>query len=182
MTVAVGASLTGSLMFTVDNATRGILENRVDVGSDEGDTDPTNNVATASATVDLQTASIAGTVFFDSNENGMLDADEDGIARVQMTLRGTDTVGNDVEQMVMTNSDGEYLFVGLPAGTYQLIQRQPIGWRDGQLESGSGGSATEEKNEFADFDLAVGTAAEGWNFGELRERLSLRRFLASYSG
>jgi uncharacterized repeat protein (TIGR01451 family) len=177
-----GDDFSFTIMVSVDSGASGTLENRVTVDSDVTDTDSNNNTATASTTVDPVTSEIVGTVFFDLNANGMLDPGEHRITGVMMTLAGTDALGNSVQRMVMTNDNGEYMFGSLPAGIYDVIQRQPFGFRNGQLEPGSGATATVGENEFLDLMLEADTLASGWNFGELRQRLSKRLFLASYLG
>jgi len=59
-------------------------------------------------------------VFKDCNENGVQDADENGIPNVPITLRGTDNLGATVEMQMTTNSMGAYLFTAPRPGTYTL--------------------------------------------------------------
>ncbi len=178
-TVDPGGDFGFTIIVTVDSGAGGTLDNRVTVNSNVTDPDTGNNMATASTTVDPVTSEIVGIVFSDLNANGVLDAGENGIADVMMTLVGMDALGNSVRRGVTTNSNGEYTFANLAAGTYDVIQTQPRGYRNGQLEPGSGAMATVGDNEFIDLALAAETSATGWNFGELKERLSKRRFLAS---
>jgi hypothetical protein len=65
---------------------------------------------------------IGDTVWLDSNENGLHDADESGIAGVVVILTG-DTNGDgqiDVQRQAVTNSIGKYLFTSLKPGTYTV--------------------------------------------------------------
>ena len=63
------------------------------------------------------THSIGDTVYLDANANGSNDG-EPGIANVTISL--LDSVGNTIAQTV-TDSNGEYLFSGLPDGDYTVL-------------------------------------------------------------
>ena len=78
---------------------------------------------------------IAGTVFYDWNENGQQDAGEDGIGGVQVCLykdNGDDTFdGGDVlQECKSTNPDGTYSFNDYLPGTYFVVETQPAGLED----------------------------------------------------
>ena len=168
-TVDPGGDFGFTIIVTVDSGAGGTLDNRVTVNSNVTDPDMGNNMATASTTVDPVTSEIVGIVFLDLNANGVLDVGENGIADVMMTLVGMDALGNSVRRGVTTNSNGEYTFASLAAGTYDVIQTQPRGYRNGQLEPGSGAMATVGDNEFIDLALAAeirrlaGTSANSKN-------------------
>ena len=125
------------------------------------------------------TSTIAGTVYVDANNNGLQDAGEDPIPGVQLTLSGTDSLGNSVSATATTDASGNYLFDNLAAGTYTVTQTQPVGFRDGIETVGSGASAVAADNLFSQIGLGVDADAIGFNFGELNQRLSKRDFLAS---
>ena len=143
------------------------------------ETDATNNDATAVTTVDPQTASIAGVVYVDADDDGIQDAGEDGISGVTITLTGTDILGNTVNQTATTDANGAYQFDNLADGTYQVTQTQPNNFIDGQETVGNNATATAVDNAFNNLDLDAGVAATEFNFGEIAERLSKRRLLAS---
>ncbi len=55
--------------------------------------------------------SMSGTVYFDGNNNGQMDEEEDGIPNVVLSLNG---------YMTTTDKDGEFRFANLASGTYVL--------------------------------------------------------------
>ncbi len=57
-------------------------------------------------------------VWYDSNDNGIEDQGEVGIANVTLNL--LDAASGSVLQTTTTNSEGRYFFTGLPAGTYKV--------------------------------------------------------------
>ena len=65
-------------------------------------------------------ANIYGTVFNDINRNGILDADETGIASVKVTLDGTTDY--------FTNKFGQYTFVINGAGIHTVVETDPDGF------------------------------------------------------
>ncbi|HEX2832809.1 MAG TPA: SdrD B-like domain-containing protein [Thermoanaerobaculia bacterium] len=79
---------------------------------------------TATGDPDVAAASIGDTIWLDSNGNGVLNAGEDGIARVVVNLyadtdgSGTLTGGDSLVASTVTNTNGNYLFTGLSAGNY----------------------------------------------------------------
>ena len=113
---------------------------------------------------------IAGAVFIDSNNNGVRDAGEDGIEGVEVTLVGEDVFGNAVELTVLTDANGEYVFSGLNAGTYQVIETQPGEFDDG-LDSSSA-AASIGNDQLADIQLGFGQSINNNNFGELQSGTS----------
>jgi protocatechuate 3,4-dioxygenase beta subunit len=63
--------------------------------------------------------SIGDTVFCDFNRNGVQDAGEPGLQGVKVTL-----TGNSITQTAFTNANGNYLFAGLPPGSYTVTVDQ----------------------------------------------------------
>ncbi|MCG8650039.1 MAG: hypothetical protein MI861_09405, partial [Pirellulales bacterium] len=58
-------------------------------------------------------------------------------------------------------------------------ETQPAGFIDGIETAGTGATATVADNLFSQLELGVDTDAINFNFAELNEPLSKRRFLAS---
>ena len=58
--------------------------------------------------------SIGDTIYFDYNGNGQQDPGEPGVPGVTVTL------GGDLDNTAVTGPNGEYLFTGLPAGSYTV--------------------------------------------------------------
>ena len=154
--------------------------NRVTVSTDTNETNSNNNEASAVTTIDPISASIAGTVYLDLNNNGTQENNERGIAGVTLTLTGTDNQGNAVNRTTATDANGDYFFGNLAAGTYEVSETQPGGFRDGLETSGSGALSSSVLDDmFTNLGLAAGGQAIEFNFAERNEALSKRRFLAS---
>lgn len=123
----------------------------------------TSNVTTVTIIVgDPEPGSIAGSVYFDTNNNGIRDA-EHGFGGVTVTLTGTDIFGNDVAQETVTSRTGNYSFVNLSAGNYTVSQAKPEIVIDGKDTIGGEISATNDRFVI---DLGAGTDLTDVNFGE----------------
>jgi hypothetical protein len=124
---------------------------------------------------------VSGTVFVDADGNGAHEAGEVGVPGSQITLSGTDDLGEPVARSVLTADDGSYLFPDLRPGTYAITQQQPEALWDGPEMLGSHRGAVGE-DQFSQIDLADGDDATDYNFAErgLRARfISVRLYLAS---
>lgn len=108
---------------------------------------------------------ISGTVFVDHSQNGKLGSDEEGIANVVVTLRGTSEAGEAITRETQTNSRGYYVFDSLPGGTYSLVQSQPEGYFDAAEQLGTGGGEAGN-DSFASIKIDAGKPGEYYNFGE----------------
>jgi uncharacterized repeat protein (TIGR01451 family) len=88
-------------------------------GADEDDHDI--------ATVDLPGVGLGGQIWNDDNNNGVLDANEQGVAGVTVQFyRAGDTPGvNQPVATVTTGADGSYLFAGLNPGQYVVYIPNP---------------------------------------------------------
>ena len=128
-----------------------------------------NNASPATADVTVTSnapgavASIAGKVYHDRNDNGVIDPGEEAIAGVTIEL----TQGGGVVATTTTNANGEYVFSNLAPGTYGVKETQPVGWIDGKDTAGSkGGSVSNDI--ITNVTLIGGDAAVEYNFGERR--------------
>jgi cyclophilin family peptidyl-prolyl cis-trans isomerase len=70
------------------------------------------------ATVDF--GSISGTAFVDRDSSGTFDSGETALSGVTVTLTGTTTAGIAINKTVATDTNGNYTFSDVLAGTYQL--------------------------------------------------------------
>jgi large repetitive protein len=113
------------------------------------------------------TGSLAGTVFLDVDEDGVQDVGDVGLPGVNLTLTGTDALGNAVNTSVSTNSSGQYVFNDLLSGTYTITEAQPGAFGDGSEVLGAGNvGATVGNDVYSSIALPVGTQATGYNFAE----------------
>ena len=109
----------------------------------------------------------------DEDNDGEADAGETGIDGVEVTLQGTDDLGNLVNLTTFTASDGTYSFTDLRPGTYTVAAAQDPGYLDGSETAGtSGGDVTADdpgvpNDQIASITLLSGTSANGYDFGEL---------------
>lgn len=173
-----------TIQATVNAGATGTQTNTATVSTTTSETNTANNTATASTAIDQLTGSIAGTVYIDANNNGVQDTGEVGIPGTTLQLTGSDALGNAVNLTQTTDANGDYLFAQLARGTYTLTQIQPAGFRDGQEAAGTGATANLADDvfsnlEFTNQDLNTPAVAIGFDFGELGDALSKRRFLAS---
>lgn len=86
-------------------------------------------------------ASVAGRVINDANANGRVDPGEQPIPGVTIRL-----TGNNVNQMMTTNANGEYLFDQLMPGTYQITEVNLPGYLDTGVQPGAGNAAIDLNN------------------------------------
>ncbi|MET0281805.1 MAG: SdrD B-like domain-containing protein, partial [Steroidobacteraceae bacterium] len=140
---------------------------------------PANDSNTGSVT--LVKSTVAGRVYRDHDNDGVIDGGENGVASVTLTLAGTDVFGNAVSRTTTTDGTGNYLFDNLEQSNgsgYTITETQPAGFADGLEAVGSaatgaapGGlaSATIGSNTITGIVLDKDQAATGYNFGELRQ-------------
>ncbi len=143
--------------------------------------DLVSNNNSNSGSVSLVKSSIAGRVYRDHNNNGVIDGGESGISGVSLSLAGHDIFNNAVSRTVTTDSSGNYLFDNLEqadATGYTITEAQPSGYSDGLETVGTattgvtpGGtvSATVGSNTITAIILDKDQVATGYNFGELKQ-------------
>ncbi|PSB17060.1 hypothetical protein C7B65_19810 [Phormidesmis priestleyi ULC007] len=112
---------------TLINATS-FLDTRVRQQSNSPAPTPQVVTKTTTITANTGTGTIGDTVFNDLNGNGIQDPGETGVTRVTLTLSGTDTNNNPVNQTVVTNAAGNYQFTALNPGTYTVTATPPAGF------------------------------------------------------
>jgi serine-aspartate repeat-containing protein C/D/E len=119
-------------------------------------------------------ASVAGRVFHDRNDNGIIDAGEEGIAGVTIRLLhadGTpvmiDNGGTQTVLVAITDANGHYKFENLRGGEYQIQQIQPTGWVDGKDTLGTLGGTTSN-DLFTKIMVRNGDAGVRYDFGEFK--------------
>ena len=89
---------------------------------------------------------ITGTVFCDSNNDGIQETGDTGLAGVTVTLTGTDAYGNSVSYSTTTNSSGVYTFAGMPfsnSSGYTVTPTVPSGYDAGIATAGKVNGTTD---------------------------------------
>ncbi len=177
-TLAPGATATITLNTTVVSTATGSISNTAAVDSTETDTVTTNNSVTQTTDIAVP-GSLSGSVYIDSDGDGVRDADETGIAGVTISLSGTNLLGSVISAQQTTDASGNYTFSELLPGTYTLTETQPRGFLDGLATVGTGATgAVATSNQIDTITLASGAAAAAFNFGE-SQAISMRLCLAS---
>lgn len=136
-------------------------------GSSTPDSRAINVTAGANQSIDFgdTVSSLAGSVFVDSNNDGVRDAGERGLEDVTVRLTGTTAGGTPVDRTLTSDSSGAYRFDDLLAGTYTVVETQPIGFGDGKDSAGTAAGVVANDN-IAAINLPTGTDATGYLFGE----------------
>ncbi len=110
---------------------------------------------------------IKGVVFYDKDNDGVIDAGENGLGNIKITITGTDKDGNKVARTTFTDGNGNYSFDGLKDGTYTLKSAKPKWMHGGKSAAGSFGGKTGA-NVICHIDVkGCGLTSTGYNFGEL---------------
>ena len=120
---------------------------------------------------ELKPSTLAGSVYADVNGNRLRDAAERGLPGVTVTLVGTDDQGSAVDLSVVTDSNGDFQFQVMRAGTYSLIMSAPKGYVDDELpRAGSlGGVVTMDH---------ISSIAESFNQSGVNNLFGLRGLAA----
>lgn len=127
---------------------RGIIKDK-DGGTRELVTILTINAAPPGAT-------ISGTVYLDTDRDGIFDAGETGVAARTIYLdNNNNSIKDAAEPSTVTAADGTYTFTGLAAGTYKIRQILPTGFVQTTPANNFGNNAT----------VTVGQTAANLNFG-----------------
>lgn len=113
------------------------------------------------------TASLSGQAYQDVNANGLRDSAEPAAGNLAITLTGLDAQGRNVNTVAYTNPQGEFAYVGLEPGQYQLQAAAWDNWVDGVWLAGSaGGSAVP--GQISQIVLLAGTNAQGYLLAKRR--------------
>jgi len=83
---------------------------------------------------ELFNSGVSGEVFLDLNDDGLISAEDTGIAGVTIHLTGTDELGSAVDETTQTDINGFYHFYNLAPSDdsgYLLTEIQPVNYMDG---------------------------------------------------
>ncbi|MEI2806544.1 SdrD B-like domain-containing protein [Albidovulum sp.] len=117
--------------------------------------------------VNVNSSSLAGNVFYDFNDNGAIDAPNDGgLGGIVMTLTGTAVDGTAVSQTATTQPDGSYRFDFVPQGSYTVTRGAvAVGHTtNGSNSAGSAGGTAATPTTVTGVALPANTAATGYLF------------------
>ena len=117
-------------------------------------------------------SSLAGRVWLDADNNGVVNGAEAGIAGVTIELAGTDLAGTAVSRTTTSDASGNYSFANLGPGTYAVREpTQPPGTLNGVTLAGSSGGAPTAvatvPSAIAAVTIGVGQASVNNNFAEI---------------
>ncbi len=129
---------------------------------------------------EIPPAEISGSVFVDTDNDGVRDAGEIGIGGVTIEL--LDRSGAGTGQTIVTSSSpgsvGAYRFTGLRPAVYGVRETQPSAFDDGKDQVGSaGGTALTPGDEITGANLSPAEVAVDYNFGELIPPTSIAGFV-----
>ncbi len=167
----LGASTVG----TVNGTSDGVVISATKIGSvvlAESQTGVSYNFG------DIKPVTVGGTVYEDTNDNGVLNTGEPGISGVTLTLNGTNDQGTSITATVTTNSGGVYSFTtdssgnALRPGTYTITETQPSGYLTrastvGTINGTADGTAVSP-TQIGSVVLAESQAGINYNFGNLK--------------
>ena len=147
---------------TVDGETRGVVTT-VDILSsinlDGGDNSIHNDFA------ETKPATLSGYVYYDANNNGIMDAGEQGIGGVHLTVTNVSS-GQTADAYTMP--DGSWYVGGLMPGQYKVTEDQPAGYLDGLDVAGTAGGTAHNPGDLIDgIQLVSGQSGLNYDFGEL---------------
>ncbi len=127
---------------------------------------------------DLKPVTVAGTVYEDTNDNGVLDSGEPGISGVTLTLSGTNGQGTSITATTTTGSGGTYSFTTdsnsnlLRPGTYQVVETAPSGYLLGAATvgtvNGTSDGAVVSATKIGSVALTSGQSGDSYNFGDVK--------------
>ncbi len=177
-TLASGATATVTLVVNADIPNGGTVTNVVMVDADEA----ANPSMDSEPTVILPGfGAISGVVFEDFNDNGLQGANGPGIPGTLMLLFGVEAnTGNNVVRRQKTDSSGAYNFTELAPGTYNVVEIQPVVFREGQdSEEGNVLINSNQTDVISNIQVGAQQIRPLRNFGEGERDESKSDFLAS---
>lgn len=144
-----------------------VFNNTASVSTTSLDVNPANN--SNSGSVAVNSSSLAGRVFRDFNNDGVVTVGDTGIAGIVMTLTGTSFDGATINRTAASDASGNFSFAFLPAGTYTLGEGavSEAHLVDGNDTAGTAGGSTAVNDVISAINLPANTAATGYLFAEV---------------
>jgi cyclophilin family peptidyl-prolyl cis-trans isomerase len=146
------------------------------------------DTATVSVTVqNFVPGGIRGSVFVDSNNDGLISIGESSLSGVKLILAGTDNSGNAVNLQAFSDANGNYAFTSLAPGNYTVTQQQPSFTVDG-IDRADASNSSNVQVSGDKYTVVLPTAGLGenaqLNFAErsLEPKFSIWQALASGRG
>lgn len=154
--------------------------NSASVTTSSFDPVPANNINSGAVTVNA--SSLAGRVFRDFNNDGLVTAGDTGISGITITLSGTSFDGASVNRTVTTDASGNYIFANLPQGTYTITEGvvSEAHLNDGIDAAGTAGGNTAVNDTISAIALSANTTATGYTFAEVPQaRVAIAKAVTS---
>ena len=123
---------------------------------------------------EYEKGTLAGSVFIDNDIDNAFDRGDTPVEGVTIKLTGRDIFGNEVRQSTVTDTNGDYRFDQLIAGTYELEEKQPDSLVDQRSHVGVfnddettlAENGVESTNRISSIQLGGGRHGRGFNFSE----------------
>jgi hypothetical protein len=123
-------------------------------------------------------ATVAGTVYYDANDNGLMDAGETGISGATLTLTGVNNLGVSITATTTSGANGAFNFVTdnggnkIAPGTYQVTETLPSGYLTrsatvGTVNGSADGTVTSPLN-IGSIVLTSNQAGTNYLFGNVK--------------
>lgn len=147
----------------------GSVTNCATATTDQLDPISGNNITICSQ-VNVVKSDIKGYVYEDLNNNGIQDGSEIGIDNVTVTLSGTDSYGNNVNIVIQTDSNGNFVFDNLSPSDengYAITETHPVSYFDG-IDNVTGEISGFIGNDiFTEVNLKENQSLSYYTFGEI---------------
>src|SRR5262249_16447207 len=126
----------------------------------------------------IKPVTVGGTVYEDTNDNGVFNTGEPGIAGVTLTLSGTNDQGTSITVTATTAANGTYSFTTdssgnkLRPGTYAITETLPGAYLTGAANvgtvNGSANGSVVSATKIGSVILAESQSGISYNFGNIK--------------
>lgn len=175
-TLADGGTARVTIVAQIDSGFVGTLTNTASVAGAETETTTANNTATAQSNSAIPLGTITGQVYVDVDGDNTLDAEDQPIQGVALTL--FDSTNSPIATTT-TNANGEYTFTDLLPGTYRVFQTQPAAFPDLDESSDTPGADVAGENEISNITVVGNEVSPGNDFTEGQPNIGKRSFFWS---